>query len=404
MQVTKKRLMVAMLAAAGVLMAGCAPSTNTSPGDAPSGAASETATKDPVDVGIVYSKTGPLAAYGKAYLEGFEAGLDYATDGTGTIDGREIKVSYADDTGDADKAVSLAKDFIGQGYPIIAGSTASGIALKLAEQAEQNKILFISGPAATDAIQGVNKYTFRSGRQSLQDVATAGTFIDPAGKKVLVFAQDNAFGQGNLAAVDAVLGAKGAEVTSILVPEDATEFTPFARQAVDAAPDLIFAAWAGATSGAMWQALDQQGVFDAAPVVTGLGDRSTYGAYGPAGSKISFLSYYFPEAADNDVNTAMVEAIEAAGSQADLFSPDGFVAAQMIVRAIEKGGGEVEAMITALEGWTFQGPKGETTVRASDHAMLQPMYQARLSESGGTWTPSLIAEVAPEDVAPPEKA
>jgi hypothetical protein len=32
------------------------------------------------------------------------------------------------------------------------------------------------GPAAADAITGINEYTFRSGRQSAQDVATAGTF------------------------------------------------------------------------------------------------------------------------------------------------------------------------------------------------------------------------------------
>ena len=50
------------------------------------------------------------------------------------------------------------------------------------------------------ALTGVNSYTFRSGRQSYQDVLTAKSFIgDPAGKKVLVFAQDTAFGQANVA-------------------------------------------------------------------------------------------------------------------------------------------------------------------------------------------------------------
>ena len=39
-------------------------------------------------------------------------------------------------------------------------------------------------------------------------------------------------------------------------------------------------------------------------------------------------------------------------------------------------------MIDALEGWTFDGPKGETTVRADDHALIQPMYQAKLVQDG----------------------
>ena len=35
-------------------------------------------------------------------------------------------------------------------------------------------------------------------------------------------------------------------------------------------------------------------------------------------------------------------------------------------------------MITALEGWSFVGPKGQQTVRQSDHAMIQPMFQVKL--------------------------
>ncbi|MHA6696006.1 substrate-binding domain-containing protein [Homoserinimonas sp. A520] len=392
MRATKKYLIPAIIATAGIALAGCAPTTP------------EATTDDlaPVNIAMVYSQSGPLAAYGEAYINGFEAGLDYATEGTGEVDGRELNIERADDAGDADKAVSLVKDYIGQGFKIIAGTASSGIALAVAEQAEQNKILYISGPAAADAITGINEYTFRSGRQTQQDVATAGTFVgDPSGKNIVVFAQDNAFGQGNVAGVDAVLGAKGATVSSVLVPEDATEFTPFAQQVLQSDADLVFVAWAGATSGAMWQSLSQQGVFDAMPVVTGLGDISTFGAYGEASDKISFLNHYFAGASDNAENQAMIEYLEANGHQADLFSPDGFNAALMIVRAISEGGGEdVDKMIESLEGWSFTGPKGETTIRAEDHAMIQPMYQAKLVADGDTWKPELVEVVDAETVAP----
>ncbi|WP_167140386.1 substrate-binding domain-containing protein [Diaminobutyricimonas sp. TR449] len=399
MRATKKYLVPALIATVGLALAGCAPTTATEdPGTGEDLA--------PVAVSVITSQTGPLAAYGEAYLAAFEAGIDYATDGTNEAGGHKIEIDIVDDAGDADTAVGLARDAIGNGVKIIAGTASSGIALALAEQAAQNQVLYISGPAAADAVTGINEYTFRSGRQTYQDVATAGTFIgDPAGKKVVVFAQNNAFGQGNAAGVDAVLGAKGAEVQPILVPEDATEFTPFAQQIADAAPDLVFVAWAGATSGAMWQALDQQGIFDVAPVVTGLGDVATYGAYAAAGEKISFLNHYHGGAADNEVEAAMIEHLEANGHKADLFSPDGFNAALMIVRAIEEGGGEdVDAMIESLEGWSFEGPKGTMTIRAEDHAMLQNMYQARLTQNGGEWVPELIEVIDADDVAPPVAA
>ncbi|TJY71240.1 amino acid ABC transporter substrate-binding protein [Arthrobacter sp. CAU 1506] len=399
MKATKKFLMAAALAT-GLAVSACAPTTG---GDTAGAAGEASSAPESINVGIVYSESGPLAAYGAAYHAGLQAGIDYATEGTGEVNGTKLNLTYHDDGGDPDKAVNVAKDLIGKDYKILAGTVVSGIALKLAEQAAQNKVLYVSGPAATDALQGINEYTFRSGRQSLQDVATAGTFVDDLkGKKVVVFGQDNAFGQGNLTAVKAVLGEQGAEVDDVLVPEDATEFTPFARQLIDAKPDLVFVAWAGATSGSMWQALSQQGAFDAAPIVTGLGDAATFGAYGAASDKISFLNHYFPGAAGNDVEKAMIEKVEAEGKKADLFTPDGFVAGQMIVQAVKEGGNDVDAMVAALEGYTFDGPKGETTVRASDHALVQEMYQAKLVEQGGDWVPELIKAIPADAVAPPE--
>jgi ABC-type branched-chain amino acid transport systems, periplasmic component len=255
---TKKYTAPALLAITGLLLAGCAPSveeqqsgsTDTETDNNNSSETTETEElKDPVQVAVITTLSGAFAPYGEAYEAGFVAGLDYATDGTMVVNGHPIEVTYYDDALSADTAVSTMKDVIGQGTQIIAGTVASGIALQLAEQAAQNQVLFISGPAAADAITGVNEYTFRSGRQTYQDVATAGTFLgDPSGQDIVVFAQDTAFGQGNVAGVEAVLGGQGANVSSILVPEDATEFTPFAQQINDASPDLVFVAWAGTTS------------------------------------------------------------------------------------------------------------------------------------------------------------
>lgn len=402
MRATKKYLVPAIIAATALVMAGCAPDTTESTPTDSAAPGDTTAATAPVTVGMITSQTGPLAAYGEAYVAGFEAGLDWATDGTGTVDGRELDIQWIDDQGNPDTAVSQAKDLIGQDVTIIAGTVSSGVAGPLAEQAAQNEILYISGPAAADSITGINEYTFRSGRQTYQDVATAGSFIDDLdGKKVVVFAQDNAFGQGNLAAVQAVLGGEGAEVQDVLVAEDATEFTPFAQQLTDADPDLIFVAWAGASSAAMWTALEQQKVFDVAPVVTGLGDVSTYGAYGDASANISFLNHYFDGATDTDAAMAMKEYLDSEGKVVDLFSPDGFVAAQMIVQAVREGGDTVDGMIGALEGWTFDSVKGEITVRAEDHAMIQPMFQAKLVEVDGDWMPELVNTVDAETVAPP---
>ena len=396
---TSTKIATAGLVTAALVLTGCAPGVGGDNGG-DNGDGGEAATA--VNVGMITSITGPLASYGETYREGFEAGLDYVTGGTGEIDGVDLNIEWVDDQGNPDTAVTQAKDLIGQGYQILAGSAASGVALQVAEQAAQNQVLFISGPAAADPLTGINDYTFRSGRQTYQDVATAATFLDDIdGAKIVVFAQDNAFGQGNVASVEAVLGAEGADVQPILVAEDATEFTPFAQQIKSASPDLVFVAWAGATTGAMWESLAQQKVLEETTVVTGLADRASYQAYGPGTGDIQFLNHFFGGAADNEAAQAMAAYLEEHDHEADLFTVDGFVAAQMIYRAITEGQGDVDAMVAALEGWSFDSVKGEITVRAEDHALIQPMFQVEMVDEDGVWVPQLVNTVDGESVAPP---
>lgn len=357
----------------------------------------------PVKVGIIYSRTGLLSAYGAQFRQGLTLGLEYVTRGTGRINGRQIQIRYVDDATDPTKAVAAARDLIGQGYKIIGGSTSSGAAVQVAPLAAQNRVLFISGPAATDAVTGANRYTFRAGRQSLQDVLAAKNILGRSvGRKVVVFAQDTVFGQGNVAAVRAVLGGAGHTVSSILVPLSAQDFTPFAQRARQADADLLFVAWAGTTAPAMWRALEQQNVITGTRVTTGLAERATWGSYV---SGINFLTHYVAEAPKNKVNNWLKRRMARRGQVPDLFTPDGFVTAQMIARAVARGGGnDVDRMIRSLEGWQFIAPKGVQRIRAQDHAMLQPMFQVRTRQVRGKWRAVPVKTFAPGNLQPPVRA
>ena len=306
-------------------------------------------TADSYKIGFIYPRTGALGAYGAEEIQGFKLGLQYATKGTGKVNGKTLDITYIDDKGDAATGVTQAKDLIGQGYKILMGTGSSGVAVQIAPLAAQNQVLYISGPAAADAITGINKYTFRAGRQTIQDVLAAKSYLGKAsGKKVVVFDQDSVFGHGNYAAVKAFF--TGHNVTEISVPLSATDFTPFAQQAKNANPDLLFIAWAGTTGGAMFKTLDQQGVYTGTQVVTGLAERATWSAFGDPATKINFLSHYVYTAPKNKVNDWLKAQTRKRNQVPDLFTPDGFVQAQMLVHALQKGDYDVDKMISSLEG------------------------------------------------------
>jgi branched-chain amino acid transport system substrate-binding protein len=372
-------------------------------------AASARGEADPVKVGVIYSRTGFLSAYGAEYVQGLRLGLEYATKGTNTVNGHKIELRLVDDGSGVDpaKAPSAAKDLIGQGYKIIMGTVSSGVALQLGPLAAQNRVLYISGPAAINAVTGMNRYTFRSGRQTWQDALAAGSYIGKErGRKILVFAQDSAFGSDYATPVSAVLGGRGQTVSKLLVPLSATDFTPFARQVKEAKPDLLIVAWAGTTATAMWRSLIQQGVLDmpGTTVATGLAERATWPAYGDDGLKIKFFTHYIWKAPKSPVNDWLVKKMrrQGRGQVPDLFTPDGFVAAQMLVRAIGKANGDdVEKMISALEGWQFMGPKGLQRIRPQDHAMTQPMFRIQLVKRAGKFDAVVLGRISPGETQPP---
>src|SRR5690606_30816486 len=62
-----------------------------------------------------------------------------------------------------------------------------------------------------------------------------------------------------------------------------------------------------------------------------------------------------------------------------------------------------EALIPALEGLIFEGPKGTYAVRPSDHQALVPMYIARLTnlDDPDQNYYELLAEVGAAEIVPP---
>ena len=383
---------ISLLATVSLTLAACGGS-----GDGGGGGGGEQS-GEPIEVGVVFQTTGPTGLYGEQVQAGLEAGLDYATDGTNEVNGRPVEFRYADDGRDATRAISAFTEMVGQGVQVFAGTVDTGIAVQLATLAEQNQALLIGGNSVGDGLTGLNPNTFRASRQIAQEAATIRGLIEEPGANVTVLAQDYATGQGYVTAIQDAL--TDANVSEILVPLSATEFTPYAQQVASAAPDLLVVIFYGETTAALWQALDQQGVTSSTQVIAPLVEPTSYGQYGPSVGDIRFFAQYCPLCSDTEENQALLEAVP----DASLSTADGFTNALMLVHALEASPDDVPTMIDSLEGWSFSTPKGDVSVREGDHALEQPMFIVSLVPGAdGELQPELVETVDAETVSPPEQ-
>jgi branched-chain amino acid transport system substrate-binding protein len=365
-----------------------------------------------IKIAHVYSRTGPLEAYGKQTQTGLMMGLQYATGGTMTVAGKKIVLIEKDDQGKPDLGKSLlASAYSDDKADLAIGPTSSGVALAMLPVAEEYKKILLVEPAVADSITGDkwNKYIFRTGRNSSQDAISNAVAMDKDGTVVATLAQDYAFGRDGVKAFkDALKHAK--IVHEEYLPQTTTDFTAGIQRIVDALKDkpghkAIEVIWAGGTppfSALAAQNLKQRYGID---VFTGGNILPAMAAYknfpGMEGA-----TYYYFGIPKNPVNDALVaQHYKEFKSPPDFFTAGGFSAAMAIVTALKKTNGDASAakLIPAMEGMSFDTPKGKMTFRKEDHQAMQSMYHFRIKvDPAFSWgVPELVHEIKPEEMQVP---
>lgn len=365
-----------------------------------------------IKIAHIYSKTGPLEAYGKQTQAGLMMGLNYATGGTMAVNGRKITVIEKDDQGKPDLGKSLlAAAYSDDKVDLAVGPTSSGVALAMLPVAEEYKKILLVEPAVADSITGDkwNKYIFRTGRNSSQDAISNAVAIDKAGTSIVTLAQDYAFGRDGVKAFkDAVKSAK--IVHEEYLPQNTTDFTAGIQRIVDKLKGepgrkVVMVIWAGGTPpfGALAaQELNKRFNIDVATGGNILPAMASYKAFpGMEGA-----TYYYFGIPKNPVNEAMVAAhYKEYKTPPDFFTAGGFSAAMAIVTALKKTNGDTNTnkLISTMEGMSFDTPKGKMTFRKEDHQAMQSMYHFKIkADSAFTWgVPELVREIKPEEMHVP---
>jgi len=360
----------------------------------------------------VYSKTGPLEAYGKQTQTGLMMGLEYATQGTMAVGGRKIVVIEKDDQGKPDVGKSLLAAAYGDDKADIAvGPSSSGVALAMLPVAEEYKKVLLVEPAVADSITGDkwNRYVFRTGRNSSQDAISNAVALDKPGVTIATLAQDYAFGRDGVKAFKESI-RKAKIVHEEYLPQGTTDFTAGAQRLIDKLKEVpgrkvIWIVWAGAGNPFKIADLDlkRYGI----EIATGgniLPAMVNYKSFpGMEGA-----TYYYFGIPKNPVNEWLVaNHYKQFKSPPDFFTAGGMSAGIAIVEALKKTAGDsnTEKLIRTMEGLSFESPKGRMTFRKEDHQALQSMYHFRIkADPAFAWgVPELVREIKPEEMDVPIK-
>ncbi|WP_210484777.1 substrate-binding domain-containing protein [Microvirga antarctica] len=388
-----RRILTAAAATAGILLA--------------SGAVAQD-----IKIALIAGKTGALEAYAKQTEAGFMMGLEYLTKGTMSWKGRKISVIVKDDQLKAD----LAKTLLEQAYnddkvDLAIGTTSSAAALAMLPVAEENGKVLIVEPAVADAITGEkwNRFIFRTARNSTQDAYGAAAAIPSSGEvSVATLAQDYAFGRDGVAAVKNALKEirpNAKVVFEEYTPQNATDFTASAQRLFDALKDkpgkkIITIIWAGQHPLPKIADLkpERYGI-EIAPGGNILPAMQIYKNY-PGMEGAIYYYHAFPK---NPMNDWLVsEHQKRFNTPPDFFTAGGFAAASAALTAIDKAGGtDTEKLIAAMEGMSFDTPKGPMTFRKEDHQALQVMYHFKVKADGKDSNDLLdLVDIIPADKLP----
>jgi branched-chain amino acid transport system substrate-binding protein len=363
-----------------------------------------------IKIAHVYSRTGPLEAYGKQTAAGFLMGLEYATQGTLTVAGRKLVVIEKDDQGKPDVGKSLlASAYADDKVDLAVGPTSSGVALAMLPVAEEYQRILLVEPAVADAITGEkwNRYIFRTGRNSTQDAISNAVALDRPGVSIATLAQDYAFGRDGVKAFrQAVKRAR--IVHEEYLPTSTTDFTAGAQRLIDSLKDLpgrkvIWILWAGA--GNPFKIADLELKRFGIEIATGGNTLPAMASYkqfpGMEGA-----SYYYYEIPRNPANDWLVaEHRKRFKAPPDFFTAGGMSAAIAVVEALRKTGGVTgtEKLIAAMEGLSFETPKGRMTFRKEDHQAMQSMFHFRIKvDPAVAWgIPELVREIKADEMSVP---
>jgi len=295
---------------------------------------------DPITISAIEPLSGVFAMYGPRHLKGAQYAVQQWNSDGGVL-GRNLRIVQADAGAGAQEARSAFTRHVEEEDAIAGigpGSSEVGIQTsRYAEEAEVPMLVHAAGAASVLTGGKDGRYTFRTALPAVPTVARAQAQIVEQNDytNIAVIYEDGAWGREFKAGVEAYF-PDDVNITSFTAPIPQTDFTSQLRQFPDDVEMVMGSAHPAGVSSMYPQMIDlgiEPDIYPAAITATEVD-------YGAIGDPIAgpFASFNAPDIYSDKFQEVATQFYEDTDSFFDMNQANGYVAVDLIARAIETAG------------------------------------------------------------------
>ncbi|MEO8166504.1 MAG: branched-chain amino acid ABC transporter substrate-binding protein [Betaproteobacteria bacterium] len=352
---------------------------------------------DTVKVAFIAPLSGTFALVFQENLKLFRAAADEVNAKGGVLGGRKIEIVPFDNKGTPQETLIVLNQAIDQDIRYVL-ATISSIALAISDALSKHNarhpdhpIVFLNYDAREPSLTE-NKCSFWHFRFEPHSDMQVGVLTDfmarqPSVKKVYLINQDYAWGHSFRRAAREMLGSKRPDIQFVgddLVPlGKIKDFAPYVSKIRASGADTVLTGNWGNDLVLLVKASEQSGL-DAQFYTTHAwvwGTPTAIGAAG-AGRIRTIMAFHI-----NDANAEWEKKILSYGQKYQPLAHMDFLPVwqtmDMFAQAIEQAQSiDPKKVASALEGMQYNGPAGESWMRAEDHQLMAPIYVTSFVKRG----------------------
>lgn len=340
----------------------------------------------PIKLGVCEPLSGTFKNIGEHYLEGVQYAVS-KINAQGGLLGRQVQVIPVDTELKPDVAIQKAtKLILNDGVKYFCGGTGSSVGGALSKLAANNGAIMLSYGMDAASLTGseCNKHFFRTScNTDTHSYALAEWVAKAKYKRVFCIAQDYSFGKEATAAFIKKLKElnPSAQIVGQVYHKLGTkDFAPYVSQIIAAKPDIVFTPNWGSDLTLLLKQANSFGL-KAKFACYYLNDEDAIKSIGNDAAVIgSIASEVYMLSIPTKANKEFIAAFKKEkGYYPTWLRGKAYMGTMFWAEALKKAGSDdVNKVIKAWEGLTYNGPAGKWYMRPCDHQAQVPIWMAKI--------------------------